>query len=297
MNKNEECNIIQDLLPNYIDKLTSNETNKYIEKHIKECEKCHNMLRNMQSEDTIEEEDNKKEYINFAKKYNRKFNILKLIVIICLITVVILITRKAIIIKTLINKAANYENINNYYSIYYQYDSNNIEILESFNKDGKYLKTLKTIEKRTGEIVSILTEAYNGEKINLYIDSPNEKKAILDTNPNVIMPFEVKNYYLCFNSNWDFIKSCIFSSVKSVQCNGFDCYRFTDLYNSQLANSQCENYVYIDKDTGLAIRSFGGIISDNSGSYNIIRDFYYKFNTVKDEDLIEPNIQDYIIQD
>lgn len=297
MNKNKECNIIQDILPNYIDKLTSNETNKYIEEHIKECETCRNILKNMQSGDTIDKENNKKEYIDFAKKYNRKFNILKLILVVCLIIVVGLITRKAIIITTLFNKAEDYKNMSNYYTTYYQYDSNNIEILESFNKDGKYLKTLKTIEKRTGKIVSKLTETYNGEKTNLYIDSQNEKKVILDTKPNVIMPFEAKNYYLYFDSNWDFIKSCIFSNVKNVECNGVDCYRFTDLYNSQLANFKYENYVYIDKNTGLAIRSLGGIISDNSTSYNVIIDFYYGFNTVIDEDLVEPNIEEYIIQD
>ena len=35
-----ECNIVQDLLPNYIEKLTSNETNIVIEKHLETCENC-----------------------------------------------------------------------------------------------------------------------------------------------------------------------------------------------------------------------------------------------------------------
>ena len=37
MNENKDCKIVQDLLPNYIEKLTNEETNKYIEEHLNEC--------------------------------------------------------------------------------------------------------------------------------------------------------------------------------------------------------------------------------------------------------------------
>ena len=33
----KECKIVQDLLPSYVDKLTNEETNQYIEEHLKEC--------------------------------------------------------------------------------------------------------------------------------------------------------------------------------------------------------------------------------------------------------------------
>ena len=36
--KNKECNLVKDLLPNYIDKVTSNETNVFIEEHLKNCD-------------------------------------------------------------------------------------------------------------------------------------------------------------------------------------------------------------------------------------------------------------------
>ena len=41
--KKYECNIVQDLLPNYIEKLTSENTNEYITKHLSECEQCSNI--------------------------------------------------------------------------------------------------------------------------------------------------------------------------------------------------------------------------------------------------------------
>ena len=38
MKEKKDCKIVQDLLPNYIEKLTNEETNNYIEDHLKECE-------------------------------------------------------------------------------------------------------------------------------------------------------------------------------------------------------------------------------------------------------------------
>ena len=35
-----KCDVVQDLLPSYADGLTSEESNREIEKHLKTCEKC-----------------------------------------------------------------------------------------------------------------------------------------------------------------------------------------------------------------------------------------------------------------
>lgn len=35
MKANNKCKIVQDLLPNYIEKLTSNETSEFINEHLK----------------------------------------------------------------------------------------------------------------------------------------------------------------------------------------------------------------------------------------------------------------------
>ena len=47
MQKIKNCMIVQDLLPNYIDRITTEETNIFIEKHIKECIKCKQIFENM----------------------------------------------------------------------------------------------------------------------------------------------------------------------------------------------------------------------------------------------------------
>ena len=40
MKEIRNCKIVQDLLPNYIDGLTNEETNLFIENHLKECSVC-----------------------------------------------------------------------------------------------------------------------------------------------------------------------------------------------------------------------------------------------------------------
>ena len=48
--KNEKCSLIKDLLPSYIDELTSEETNKEIENHLSECEECKKVYESMKSD-------------------------------------------------------------------------------------------------------------------------------------------------------------------------------------------------------------------------------------------------------
>ena len=43
MKKKRECKIIQDLLPNYVENLTNEETNKFIDEHLTDCEDCNNI--------------------------------------------------------------------------------------------------------------------------------------------------------------------------------------------------------------------------------------------------------------
>ena len=48
--KEKNCKVIQDLLPNYIEKLTKEETNSFIEEHLKECEECNSILEKLQKD-------------------------------------------------------------------------------------------------------------------------------------------------------------------------------------------------------------------------------------------------------
>lgn len=42
-----KCDVVRDLLPSYADRLTSGESNREIEKHLKTCEHCRQYYREM----------------------------------------------------------------------------------------------------------------------------------------------------------------------------------------------------------------------------------------------------------
>ena len=50
MKNNKNCKIVQDLLPNYIENLTAQDTNLFVEEHLKECVECKEIYGNMRKE-------------------------------------------------------------------------------------------------------------------------------------------------------------------------------------------------------------------------------------------------------
>ena len=64
------CAVVRDLLPSYIDKLTSEETNRAVEQHLEGCEDCRRALSAMQGEGGPAAEANKAEpkEIDYLKK-------------------------------------------------------------------------------------------------------------------------------------------------------------------------------------------------------------------------------------
>ena len=67
-----KCEIIKDLLPSYIDGLTSSESNLEIEEHLKNCHQCKEVFEQMKAEVRVENTEYNKEKIKPFKKLNRK---------------------------------------------------------------------------------------------------------------------------------------------------------------------------------------------------------------------------------
>lgn len=91
MKKKEECKIIQDLLPNYIENLTSRETNEYIENHLEECGECLKILKGMGEEITLDKIDEKKKIDYLKKIKHRNKLIIGIILAIAILLIIILI--------------------------------------------------------------------------------------------------------------------------------------------------------------------------------------------------------------
>ena len=67
------CAMIKDIMPTYLDELTSRETNEMIEEHLKECEACSKLFADMKEPKTDEMEENKETVeIDFLKKSRKR---------------------------------------------------------------------------------------------------------------------------------------------------------------------------------------------------------------------------------
>lgn len=83
-----KCEIVKDLLPSYIDDLTSTESNIEIEEHLLTCQECKETLDQMKTEVNVENVALNKELIKPFKKLNKR--ILQSILItlaVCILTV------------------------------------------------------------------------------------------------------------------------------------------------------------------------------------------------------------------
>ena len=108
MKEIRNCKIVQDLLPNYIDGLTNEETNLFIEEHLKECSKCKQIFDNMKQElTTVNNPTRNSREVKYIKKYNKKLKVLKLTVFILLIIALGVITNYYFTMRDAYLKAAN----------------------------------------------------------------------------------------------------------------------------------------------------------------------------------------------
>ena len=289
----KQCKIIRDLFPSYIDELTNEETNQYVEEHLKSCEECKNVLDDMKKELKIGKTQKNTKEVQYIKKYNNKLKILKIILIIILLIFIISFTRKAIIIASLNNKAINHIKSTNYYVKSSTYLGDELEIIENYKKDNKYLGKY---ERLSHDEKMILSEYYNNGMINSYIDSQNYKenlnikKAELNRSGEPTSTFSIRNIITPIKTDnlFQLITTALFSNITTEEYNEKNCYRIVS-----------GGYViYIDKETGLTIRVLGDcIISKDNQIFKIVLDYEYEFNTVTDDNFIEPDIKEYEVHD
>lgn len=181
MDKN--CKVIKDLLPSYIDHVTSEETNKFIEEHLKECKECKKYFDEMNSE--VEKEKIKDiEMVKEIKKYKRKMFRLKFlistIIVLALIGIICTLGYKYYIVcKTIENSFVNAKYLN--YKIE-EYD-------ESIEKNKDYYTTYIFEGVMRKEYAGETVEYWDKDNNHYYIDNENktyyiEKEDLYDEEKN-----------------------------------------------------------------------------------------------------------------
>ena len=268
MKEKRDCKIVQDLLPNYIDKLTNEETNRYIEEHLKECMDCKNVLENMQKDIKVNNIKRDGREVKYIKKYNKKLKILRNILLIIVVVFLIIVGRKTFILASLENKAQGYQNSQNYYMTLESYNEGKMTITETYHKEETSLVKITIYSKDLGEINQTLYKS--GEESFSLIDN-GETKVFQKMGDISIRPVAFTS-----NSFFENLYMAITTSVDRIVLNGKECYIIRD------GNTE----KFIDANTGLAIKMI-----DNQNNRTV--DYKYDYGVVKDTDVERPDTTGY----
>lgn len=282
MKEKRDCKIVQDLLPNYIENLTNEETNRFIEEHLKECPECQKVLENMQKEIKVSTTKRDDREVKYIKKYNKKLKILKYALLIIILIYVIAVGRRTIIMSSLSGKATENQINDNYYVRLYSYQGDTLTITESYNKGEDYLTTLTKVVN--GSNIQKITYYRKGEE-QLFMTESEGKKYVLNTETMIggyILPVTYVSDGILAN-----LQYALITGIDSTYCNGKECY--------VIKGNSYERY--IDKETGLAVRNIEKSNREITRKNDAVVDYEYKFNIVKDSDIVKPDTTGYIVNE
>lgn len=258
----KDCKIIQDLLPNYVEGLTNDETNNFVLTHLNNCEECNSLCENLKK-DFFDKEITEKKDVNFLKKHKKNIRILQIVIFLILILFIIIIGRKLFIIKSIQNKAIS-QNFNNYHILYKEFTNSGITEMDTYFKDGNFVTIQTNINNE-----KIIQYKFTDDKY--FIIEKNGVSESLSSEPtpykhyNVINKDFFSNLFLALTPN----------SIAEVEFSGKKCY-LVKVGNSYLN--------IIDKSTGLTLKEI-------NLSSNVTVEYNYSFGTVEDSDILakKPN--------
>ena len=139
-------------------------------------------------------------------------------------------------------------------------------------------------ERKTPEETIKVSMYDNGERVDVFTDNEKEKTFRVNAG-NGLMRIEIANYFHTDSSLQTFLIS-IFAKIKKSNYNNKECYAITNLKSPELLYDKDKNEIYIEKGTGLCLKSVMG---------NSIVEREYEFDNVEDIIFIEPDISQYKI--
>ena len=263
MDEKQDCKIVEDLLPNYIEKLTNEQTNNYIEQHIKTCSECRDKLERMKRNFKIQNEKRDNREVKYIKKFNIKFKILRNILIAIVIIYMAIVLRRFIILSDVGNKfQQTIRNDSNYYMSRVTYSKDNIQVVKRYYDKGKKLLMIDNYAQDINKLSHVIY--VNGDE-KIYIAGNQENNYLMEFSENVERMLDIRpmtyideNYLSNFILN---LYTAITSTIDEVELYGKKCYI--------IKNNDKEDF--IDAETGLLIKytSIGGM-----------QDYSYEFNKV-----------------
>ena len=180
-----------------------------------------------------------KREVNYFKKYNKKIRLLKAIILAIFLVFILIVGRKMVILVTLSEKAEKSKETDNYYLRYAQYEGDKMTISETYKKGEKKITTLNHYDNKNPEYKSKWIEFYNGNKTNTYVETNDDKIALLSTEQETFFPPMLVAYSEVHIENvWQLIQNSLLSSVRTIRCNGKECYYFSNFQGSSKIGSE-----------------------------------------------------------
>ena len=305
-----QCNVIQDLLPNYIENLLSQDSKEYVDNHINSCNKCREILETMKRDNIIENEKSHKEQeieINHLKIYRRKKLLSKIAVFTLIGMILILIafllikyTYISYIINTSYQTGQELKELNNYslkittHRINYNIDQEFFFTNEYYYKDNYYKEVVNSEATHT-KISNAHREYYGMIDSNQQTQISHENKKITNTTANYNFVSEgtyinrIYTYLSFYAKDYGFLMNVVANigfDIRNERFNGKECY--------VLKRESKEGFyeVWILKDEKIPVRE----IDDTYGVQYIEKIYTFNKNNVSDEEIKVPEIKGYTIE-
>lgn len=305
---NRECEIVRDLLPNYLGNILSNETEKFVNEHMSNCVQCSKILENMKKNkinNGIDENDQIE--VDHLKKYRSKMRLLKMILL--AIVIVIIVSISIFVIRynyntSIMNKVSNsintLKNSDNYmiksieHSIDYERNTDNTFIDLYYYKNGKYKKESHFESPNT--VIENPNNYYYGE-INsnkeTEIDGYSHKVFNKTSNYDYVKKGEFFNVLYnevdLFGTDLGLISNIILKNgyqLRKDRYNGKECYIF------KLQEKTGYTEYWIEKEGMILVRMIQDIYNRNYTE----KTYSVSLGNVTEEDITIPNLNGYKVE-
>lgn len=304
---NKECEIVKDLLPNYVANILSKETEKFVDEHVKGCRDCELILKNMKNNEII---NNAGEYeqieIDHLKKYRNKMNILKSIIIVIFLLIAIFVSIFIIkykyntnIMSKVSSSIETLKKEDNYlfkvveHKIDYEREYEDTFGTLYFYKEGKY--KIERNSKSSKQIILNANEYYYGEiNSNEQTEISVELNTIYNktSNYNYVKKGDFFNTLYdginLFGENLGFFTNIILKSsykLRNERYNGKECY----VYKVQDDSGYTE--YWIDKENMIPIRK----VQDIYNKFYTEKNYFIDIGKVTENDVTMKNFDGYKI--
>ncbi|MCI9247384.1 MAG: zf-HC2 domain-containing protein, partial [Clostridia bacterium] len=305
------CCVVMDLLPNYIENLTSKETKELIDNHLKDCKKCKMqffLLKEKNNQRNLNEEEEDQEEYDYLKKYSKKMFRLKTVITSIFIFVAIFIFifgGNILYKKNILSKMCNYYDnlmeIDNYsitkQTLYINYNTKEMDsdLKKYYYKDGKIKREVKELAdtesfKKETSIYSKMQIVPN--EIVEYINTDTKEDITIYTTRKEYAKNEMNQWIekgSLFSGQFDFttFKAWFFPYIIQVKNEEYDAKKY---YILQYQFNQESEYkqIWINRENFNIER-----VIEESNTYYRETVYDINKNSVIDNDLIIPNLENY----